>query len=76
MLCPGHAFACPPPRTTLFHLSFLVVILFLLPWISEEKAELQIAGLTDVMELRQALKALWAQRAECTEMRKDQPLAF
>ena len=32
-----------------------------------------MAALSDVMWLRQALKALWAQRAECTEIREDQP---
>lgn len=39
----------------------------------EDKLELErVATQSDVMWLRQPLKALWAQRAECTEMRENQ----
>lgn len=40
----------------------------------EDKLELErVATQSDVMWLRQALKALCAQRTECTEMRENQP---
>lgn len=76
---PWASFCLPPLHT---HQKPYSILLFLplfcscYPGYRRRKPNYRVAGLSDVMKLRQALKALWAQRAECTEMRKDQLLAF